>query len=142
MNAAPPPQPNNNANPGGFQPFGQPPPQNGGFGFPPQNNPAAPTSNGLGVISLILGIIGLVLACCGVGWLLGIPAIICGAIQQKRNKNGMALAGLVMGIIATVIGLIAMFYWIANAELIVDTWRDAWEEAQNATVMLWSMIRK
>ena len=66
---------------------------------------------------MILGIVGML--CCGL--LTGIPAIIL-AVQAKRQiatsggqqtGEGMATAGLVLGIIATVLsGLVAIFFVI------------------------------
>ncbi|MCL2370107.1 MAG: DUF4190 domain-containing protein [Firmicutes bacterium] len=93
-------------------------------------NTAPQQKQGLAITSLILGIIGFVLMCCGLGWIVGIPAIICGAMHLKRNKSGMAVAGLIMGIIATVIGLIMAIYW-TYIFTSPEFW-DAFEEAMNA----------
>jgi|HigsolmetaAR203D_1030402.scaffolds.fasta_scaffold00024_46 hypothetical protein len=63
--------------------------------------------NGLAVTSLVLGIIGLVLFWTSwVGIILGLLAIIFGAIgAAKRVKRGMAIAGIVLGIIAFILSL-------------------------------------
>ena len=76
-------------------------------------------TEGYGVASLVLGILSII-----IGWypFLGlifvIPAIVFGHMQQKRNKIGIATAGLVMGyvilgiqiifLMLTIIGLIAI----------------------------------
>nr|MDO8113687.1 hypothetical protein [Candidatus Sigynarchaeota archaeon] len=55
-------------------------------------------SKPLSIIALILGIIGLFIF-----WWLGIIAIVLGAIgNAKEGKNGMAIAGIVLGIIDVV----------------------------------------
>ena len=70
-----------------------------------------PRQNGLALTSMILGICSIVLTFgCGIGFILGIPAVITGHIAKKQMKednlqtgDGMALAGLIIGYI--VIGL-------------------------------------
>ncbi|WP_037679392.1 DUF4190 domain-containing protein [Streptomyces griseus] len=82
-------------------------PQAPGYGMPPQ------PSNGMGTTGLVLGIIGVVCSVTFFLWffgvILGILAIIFGAIGRgKANRGeatnkGAATAGLVCGIVATVI---------------------------------------
>lgn len=80
-----------------------PPPQ---YGAPMPG--ATPGSNKKAIWSLVLGIVGLV--CCG--FIAGIPAIILGNLAKKEiattgeGGGGMATAGLVLGIIACVWGVI------------------------------------
>lgn len=74
---------------------------------------AATRTSALAIWSLVLGILGLLCFSC----LTGIPAIICGHIGRSKIKlsqgaltgDGMALAGLILGYIGTVItiGIIA-----------------------------------
>lgn len=72
-------------------------------------------SNTNGIIALIFGIIGL---CCAwlipipfVPWLFPIVAIIFGAIGIKKDdSNGMAIAGLVLGIISIICVAIAAVF--------------------------------
>jgi hypothetical protein len=66
-------------------------------------------SNGMGTAGLVLGIIGLVLSWVPAwGLLLGVLAATFGAIGYSKARRGMAtnsgsaIAGLVMGILATV----------------------------------------
>lgn len=70
----------------------------------------------MAVASLVLGIISLVFAFIGLGWLggiIGIVGIILGALGRKDPaKKGMATAGLVCSIIGTILGLAL---WIACA---------------------------
>ncbi|MGW1159649.1 DUF4190 domain-containing protein [Streptomyces sp. NPDC002519] len=120
---------------GGFGPPQQPPQQTPGYGYPqsgpgyghPQPGspyPAAPPvaagyapsaqpSNGMGTTGLVLGIIGLVCSLTFFLWffgiILGILAIIFGAVGRGKAKRGeatnkgAATAGLVCGIVATVV---------------------------------------
>ncbi|WP_030667178.1 DUF4190 domain-containing protein [Streptomyces cellulosae] len=108
------------------QPYGSPAPS---YGSPAPSYPVAPAvgaypqtpgygmatqpSNGMGTTGLVLGIIGVVFSVTFVLWffgvILGILAIIFGAIGRGRagrgeaTNKGAATAGLVCGIVATVI---------------------------------------
>ncbi|QXJ23043.1 DUF4190 domain-containing protein [Actinomadura graeca] len=74
--------------------------------------PVVPRNNGMAVASMVLGIIG-VLTCGGVVFSVG--AIIFGHVAQGQIRRsgegggGMATAGLILGYIFAVIGLL---YWI------------------------------
>ncbi|XVQ10965.1 DUF4190 domain-containing protein [Spirillospora sp. CA-255316] len=74
--------------------------------------PVAPRNNGMAITSMVLGIIGVVT--CG-GVLFSVGAIIFGHVAQSQIRrtgeqgNGMAVAGLVLGYIFALLGLI---YWI------------------------------
>ncbi|EST33894.1 DUF4190 domain-containing protein [Streptomyces roseochromogenus] len=120
-----------NPTPGGYGPPNQPPQQPApGYGYPQAgpSYPAAPPvgygqgpgyampmqpSNGMGTTGLVLGIIGVVCSLTFFLWffgvILGILGIIFGAIGRgKANRGeatnrGAATAGLVCGIVATVI---------------------------------------
>ncbi|MBR6959128.1 MAG: DUF4190 domain-containing protein [Clostridiales bacterium] len=67
---------------------------------------------GLAVASLICGILGIVGGCCityvGVG--LGIAAIVMGVVAKKKGQRGMATAGLILGIISTVLAAAMIIY--------------------------------
>jgi hypothetical protein len=76
----------------------------------------------MGVASLVLGIISLVWALLaalfGGTWisaLIGVIGIILGAVAKKQAPSGVATAGLVLSIIATILSLI---FWIACAACI------------------------
>ena len=64
-------------------------------------------TNGMAVASLVCGILSLVLVCFGmfawIGLVLGILAIVFGVLGNKKEKDGKATAGLVMGIIGAAI---------------------------------------
>jgi hypothetical protein len=69
---------------------------------------AVPGTNKKAIWSLVLGIVGLL--CCG--FLAGIPAIILGNMAKKEiattgeGGNGLATAGLVLGVLAVIWGVI------------------------------------
>ncbi|GAA2443175.1 hypothetical protein GCM10010191_69490 [Actinomadura vinacea] len=95
---------------GHFDPYQQPVPvQHHYYGGGP---PVAPRNNGMAITSMVLGIIGVVT--CG-GILFSVGAIIFGHVAQSQIRRtgeqggGMAVAGLVLGYIFALIGLI---YWI------------------------------
>ncbi len=78
----------------------------------------------LPTISLILGITSLL----GPGFLLGIPAIITGAIALKKNQEnqGFSIAGIVTGSISTVVSLLILVLivlaviWAVNTPELID----------------------
>lgn len=72
---------------------------------------------GMAISSLVLGIIGLLLACVAFGAVFGIVAVILGVVALGRVKRGvgggrgLAIAGIVTGAIALLLGIIAGIYW-------------------------------
>lgn len=78
----------------------------------PQNQqPNEEKKGAMGLISLILGIVSIPATCCfGAGSMFGIPAIILGAISQKkdgRGKIGMIL-GIVGSALSVIVGIVAL----------------------------------
>lgn len=107
--------------PYGQGPYGSPtygygqPGQQPGYPPPGYGYPTAP-SNGKATASLIVGIATLVLSwCCGAG-VLGIVAIVLGvrargeiqASQGRQTGEGMAVAGIVTGVLAVLVGLASL----------------------------------
>ena len=90
----PPPQPPYPPQPQG-QPYGQPPGAPGAYSMPPEKQ-----TSGSAVASLICGILGCV------PFITGLLAVILGIIGMRRTRDpkytgrGMAVAGLVLGIIS------------------------------------------
>lgn len=100
--------------PGGPYPGGYPPPPM------PYGNyyPAAP-KNGLGVAALVVAIIALLSSFSVVGGvLLGTVAVILGFIARSRVKSGeatnggVAMAGLILGAISIIAGLVFIAIWV------------------------------
>lgn len=78
-----------------------------GFSPPPPQQYAPPKTNGKSIAALVLGILAIVLPY--IGFVIGILAIIFASISMKEIKRtqeqgrGMAIAGLVCGIVGTVL---------------------------------------
>lgn len=75
---------------------------------PPQEPKKTDT---LAIVSLILGIISIV-ACCYiyVAIPLGIGGIVCSVISKKKQKSGLATAGMICSIIGIVITILAIVF--------------------------------
>lgn len=91
--------------------------QGGGY-----NNYGPDESNGLGIASMICGIVAIPIMCCtnvgsAISIVLGIIAVVLGIIQIKSHeKRGMAIAGIVCGAIAVVCAsLLAIGAWALNS---------------------------
>lgn len=78
------------------------------YGGPPRS------TDGLALASMICGIFSILMTCAyGIGAFPGIAAIICGHMSRKKVANGgpadgagMATAGLIMGYIGTIVGIL------------------------------------
>lgn len=98
--------------------------QNGVFtggGLPEQKG-----GNGLGITSMVLGIISVILCCCGsyVTLIIAIAGLACGIVALTKRSSGFAIAGVItsaVGIIFGIIGIIIGF----NSSDITD-WLDTW----------------
>ena len=84
---------------------------------PPRNvqyQPQPPAGSGLGIASLVIGIIACVVFCIPVlPWLLGLTAIVLGAIalsQAGAVGNGKAKAGLILGVLGLAL---SVGFWMA-----------------------------
>ena len=81
-------------------------------GYQQQVPPQEPKkTDALAVVSLVLGIASIV-ACCYiyVAIPLGIGGIVCSVISKKKQKSGLATAGLICSIIGIVITVIAIVF--------------------------------
>lgn len=92
--------------------------QNGTYGYgTPQNMDGGAT--GLGVASLILGIVSLLIGCCASTWwltlLVAVLSIVFGilSIQKNNSGKGMAIAGIICSVIAIVFMLIVIVAGVA-----------------------------
>jgi hypothetical protein len=122
-------------------PFARPPEDNGGGAPPPSTPPGwgAPgagsgwassgghprgSSNGIGTAALVVGVLALLSSWFFVGGLLGIVAIVLGAVGLGRVKKGtasnkgMAVVGIVLGALSILIAgaLLALGVWIFGSD--------------------------
>ena len=114
---APPPGQPPYAPPPGQPPYGGPP---GGYGMAPQ-----PKMSGMAIASLILGIASLCVTWIPVVGMVGFVTSIAGAIlgfmgmkqveqqPQTYSGKGIAIAGLVLSILAFLVGLLWMLFFAA-----------------------------
>jgi len=110
----------------GQQPHGQP-----GFGA---GGPAGAPKNGLGVAALVLGIIGVLSALFFIGGVLGLVAIGLGIAARGRVKRreatngGMALAGIILGILAALITAAVILFTVVFAGDVISCIADAGDD--------------
>lgn len=71
-----------------------------------------PKNHGLAIASLTLGILAVPLGLIGIGVILGILAIVFGAVSIKDNK-GKSLAGIITGSIGIIVFAVAMYFIFA-----------------------------
>lgn len=70
-------------------------------------------SNGFGIASLILGICSIAICCCyGVGAIPAIIGLILGILQNQKNANGIATAGIILGIIGILLNAVSLIYMV------------------------------
>jgi ABC-type phosphate transport system permease subunit len=80
------------------------------------SHPDAPR-NQFGIASLILGVVALITCWLLIGVPFGIAAVVTGDIGRRRVKRGeannprTAMAGMVLGLVAIVAGLVAVGYY-------------------------------
>lgn len=81
---------------------------------PPQNNGGDNKANGKQIAGLICGILGICTSCCyGVpGIILGVAGLICSVLGNKESKNGVGIGGLVCSIIALILGVVMLIYYV------------------------------
>src|SRR5215207_9562712 len=112
-----PPQPGQGP-PGGYPPAGQAP----AGGYPTAGHPATrPRRNGMGTTALVLGVVALTLVLLllfsPLGAFLGLLAVLFGILGLMRANRGEAVAGLVTGGIALLVGVfltISIGTWFAT----------------------------
>ena len=83
-------------------------------------------TNSLAVVSLVLGIISIVLGCCG-SWIaivLGIGGIVCAVMANKQGKTGMAKAGLICSIVGIVLAIIVLIAAIVFSVALIGSEMD------------------
>lgn len=100
--------------------------QNTGYGTP-QNMDGG--STGMGIASMILGIVALLMSCCVNKWWLTLIVAACSivlgilSIQKNSEGKGMAIAGIVCSCIAVLMGVIVLALGAALASFIFSLLR-------------------
>lgn len=76
-------------------------------------------SKGLGIASMVLGIVSIVITCCGlwyVSLICGVVAVVLGIVQIVKNESkGMAIAGIVCGALGIIFGILLVVFAVALA---------------------------
>lgn len=109
-------------------------PPYGGNPYGPYGMPAPSPRNGMGMAGMVLGIISVVLFITSwIAVILGILAIVFSAIGRGRVKQGLATnsgqakAGLICGIIGTILGVAALIFvvwFVGKAKSCLDDYPD------------------
>jgi hypothetical protein len=77
-----------------------------------------PLRNGPGIASLVFGVLGVITSLFSVGILFGLFAVVFGftaevlAMRGEASNRGLAVAGMVLGIVAILVGLAAWAFEI------------------------------
>ena len=95
---------------GNYQDYTQRPP----YPAPIVNNNVSNKANGLQVAGLICGILAICACWCYgvVSIILGIAGLICAITGNSRNKSGVGIGALVCSIIGLVLGIASLIYYI------------------------------
>ncbi len=102
------------------QSYQQPPYQQPQYQQQPQYPTPEDPGRGMGIASMVIGIIGLCTGWCwGLGAILGVVGIVLAVISGNKskqaglNQSGFALAGLICSIISVVLGAGCLIYTIS-----------------------------
>lgn len=101
-----------------------------------QNNIPSNLSNGLGIASLVLGILGFLTAFIIIGILLDIIAIVLGiiAIVSKKQKSELGIAGLIIGTISIILVIfIGIFFFSETDTSTIETTEIRTEQSDSNT---------
>lgn len=79
-------------------------------------------ADGMGIASLVLGIVSIVMSCCitYIGLGCGIVGVILGVMSNQKNKNGITTAGIVCSIIGIVLSIILIIIGIVFGEVLTE----------------------
>ena len=112
------------------------------------NTPSVqPTTDGLGIASMVLGIVSVVVCCCyGAGLLLAIPGLILGLVAKKSpitgKRSGFALAGIIISSISIGLNLIFLIYVIAALSTGLENYEDLFKQFQDELGNEYNMFTK
>ena len=87
------------------------------YGAPQDAQP--PKANGLQIAGLVLGILSIVIGCCGwYGLIFSIAGIVCSVLGNKDNTSGVGKAGLICSIIGIVIAVLITILGIIGLSML------------------------
>lgn len=88
----------------------------------PPNPPVGPTrGNSYGIAALVVGIFAVIFCWVpALGALLGLIALTLGIIGYRRNGNGQAIAGFILGGMAALLGAMVTVLAVAGAKHVAD----------------------
>ncbi len=99
------------------------------YGQPMQAGPNDKVPNGMGIASLVLGILGLVTSICYIGFLLALLAMILGIAQlvvfgknkdKSQEGKGMAIAGVILSALTLIFAVFIIIVLASFWQDIVD----------------------
>ena len=104
---------------------------NQGYQYGGENpyNPDSQKGNGVAIASLICGIFGLITCCCNpiINLPLSIAALVCGILGIKSQNKGMAIAGIVLGSVGILLGIIVAVGFIAFQPYQERIWEEIYD---------------
>lgn len=92
-------------------------------------------TSGLGIASLVLGILSMTICCCG-GSLLGLIGLILGivAVCKKNTTKGVAIGGIITSVLGMIIGVVVIIM-LALSEDVSNPFASCKFEADDASVL-------
>ena len=88
-----------------------------------QYNAPYKKGKGLAIASMVLGIVSLTIGCCsGIGFICALLGFIFGIIAQKKNRCGMAVAGIITSVFGMLWGLIIILLMVLQTAAVFGFW--------------------
>ena len=88
-----------------------------------QYNAPYKQGKGLAIASMVLGIVSLTIGCCsGIGFICALLGFIFGIIAQKKNRCGMAVAGIITSVFGMLWGLIIILLMVLQTAAVFGFW--------------------
>ena len=98
------------------------------YSEPYTSEPQAPVSKGLGITSLVCGILSILFCCCCGNLIFSITGIICGCLQ-KPAENGKKPGIATAGIITSVVGILLLIVVIISRTILNVSIMDAFNDS-------------
>ena len=100
--------------------------------IPPLEGAPAPTPN-LSIISMIVGILGLLIGFVGGGLLFSVGGVVLGHLGQRRERHarGFWITGLITGYVGILVNLVVIVIWIVLLAALASTGNWNWYDYQD-----------